>query len=107
MSFYFDVANKAGAIVFDPQNEYCQDGICYVIINGEPLYYDAGRPSLLGAALIIPPLVDIVKSTNEQHSRSTAPAGRLRPWFSSLGMLARQAIGDKIHHGIIAGRNTF
>jgi len=62
--FIFDVANNAGAIVFDPQNQFCQDGICYVIKNGEPLYFDGSHLSLPGLALVVPSLADVVKSTN-------------------------------------------
>lgn len=62
--FLFETANKAGAIVLDPQDQFCQDGICYVIKNGEPLYFDEGHVSIPGAALVVPPLIEVITSPN-------------------------------------------
>jgi hypothetical protein len=61
-AFLREAANKAGAIVFDPQSLFCQGGVCYVIKNAEPLYSDETHLSLPGLALVVPPLADLVLS---------------------------------------------
>ncbi len=63
-AFLTDIATKTGALVFDPQNQICQDGMCYVIKNGEPLYFDGGHLSMPGLSIVIPPLADLVRSVN-------------------------------------------
>ena len=60
-----EAASTSGALVFDPQNLFCQDGICYVIKNAEPLYFDGGHLSLQGLALLVPPLADLVRSVTK------------------------------------------
>lgn len=62
--FLAEIANKTGAYVFDPQNQLCQDGLCYVMKNGAPLFFDGGHLSLEGLALVAPPLAEFVKSAN-------------------------------------------
>lgn len=66
--YLFEIANAAGATVYDPQGQFCQNGICYVRKNGELLYFDAGHPSLAGLALMVPPLAEIVISIAKNHS---------------------------------------
>lgn len=63
-AFLTVIANKAGATIFDPQNQICEEGTCYVIKNGAPLYFDEGHLSMQGLALIVPPLVEIIKSVS-------------------------------------------
>lgn len=66
--YLFEIADAAGATVYDPQGQFCQNGICYVRKNGEFLYFDAGHPSLAGLALMVPPLVKIVTSISDTQS---------------------------------------
>ena len=42
------------------QNLFCQGGQCYVLKNGELLYFDGSHLSLPGLALMVPPLADII-----------------------------------------------
>lgn len=53
-------AGEAGAIIFDPQDLFCQNGQCFVRKNSELLYFDGGHLSLPGIARMVPPLVDII-----------------------------------------------
>lgn len=56
-------ANEAGALVFDPQGLFCENGQCFIRKDGEVLYFDEGHLSLQGIARMVPPLVEAVTST--------------------------------------------
>jgi len=59
-----DIADTSGAMIFDPQNLFCQNGLCYVMRNRELLYFDEGHRTLAGTALMVAPLVELVSSIN-------------------------------------------
>ena len=49
-----DAAKDCGAIVADPSNYLCNDGICSGVKNGRPLYYDGDHMSEFGNKELTP-----------------------------------------------------
>lgn len=55
--------NLSRVTLLDPTPFFCTPGAsCRVVLDGQPLFFDANHLSLAGSALIVPPLADAVRA---------------------------------------------